>query len=306
MTSLPFIDGAMLYELLSYDQAIAALERVFTKDPLPDSPQRTVLTRGPGQLLVMPSWSDFAAGVKLVTVNDSNPDRGLPLIQGVYVLFSTDTLEPVAFFDAAPLTALRTASVSALATRYLAPQEAKSLVVFGAGVQAEAHVHAMRAVRRLDEVIIVAPRASTADELAARLTEAGVNARTGTAEDVGGADIVCTCTTSATPVFEGELLKTRAHVNAVGSHRKDERELDSAAVEGATVVVETVASALAEAGDVLVPIAEGVLMQSELVELADLIRGGVGTPGKTVFKSVGVALEDLAVAAEAFERFEMA
>ena len=306
MTSLPFIDGARLYELVSYTDAIAALERVFLAEPLPDSPQRTVLARDPGQLLVMPSWGDLGAGVKLVTVNTSNPDQGLPLINGVYVLFSPDTLEPVALFDAAPLTALRTASVSALATRYLAPEEASCLVVFGAGVQAEAHVHAIAAVRRLDEVVIVSPREGTGAGLVARLRAEGFPARTGTAADVARADLVCTCTTSASPVFDGKRLAANSHVNAIGSHHKDARELDTASVDGATVVVETVPTALAEAGDVLDPIAEGVLQQSELVELSAAIRAGKGPRGRTVFKSVGVAFEDLAVASEAFRRLEKA
>src|SRR5687767_14630918 len=118
-----FVSGATLYETVSWADAIDVMERAFAAPDAADAPQRSVLTRGDAQLLLMPAWDGSAAGVKLVTVQLDNPGRGRPLINGVYVLFSGDTLEPVAIFEAAAMTALRTAAVSAVATRHLAGPE---------------------------------------------------------------------------------------------------------------------------------------------------------------------------------------
>src|SRR5688500_4021840 len=144
-----------LYQAVSFAQAIEVLEEAFAAPTLPDAPQRTVLQGEAGQLLLMPAWGSEAAGGKLVTVAPGNPSRGKPLMQGVYVLFAPETLEPVAIFVAASLTALRSAAVSALATKQLSSVEAGKLVVCGAGVHAEAHVLAIASVRTLTDVVIV-------------------------------------------------------------------------------------------------------------------------------------------------------
>ena len=262
-------------------------------------------------MLLMPAWDDAAAGVKLVTVHPPNSSRGLPLINGVYVLFSGETLEPIACFEAAALTALRTAAVSAVATKHLAGPAAGRLVVFGSGVQADSHVRALAAVRTLEEVILVPHRPGGADELVARLTAEGIPARPGTAGDVAGSDLVCTCTTSPTPVLEGGLLRPGTHVNAVGSHTPQAREVDTATVERAFVVVETREAAGAEAGDLLIPLAEGAVVPVRVpgAELGEVVRG-VAPDDRwgdiTLFKSVGVAFEDLALARFAYERIRAA
>lgn len=282
-------------------QAIAALEKAFAGEP-PDTPQRQVLTRSGAQLLLMPSWGDRFAGVKLVTVQPSNPERGLPLINGVYALFDADAMTPVAVIDAAPLTALRTAAVSALATKLLAAPEAGRLVVFGTGVQAEAHVHAMAAVRTLSDVAVVGRTRTGAEELVRRLSTE-YPARVGSADDVRDADLVCTCTTGTVPLFDGNALPVGCHVNGVGSHSPSARELDTATIRRGTVVVETKEVALTEAGDLLIPLDEG-LERGDVVSatLNEVVLWGPPEPrGEiSVFKSVGVAFEDLAVAAAAF------
>jgi ornithine cyclodeaminase len=295
MADPEYIDGQQLRGALSMEDAVGALEEVFS-GPLPLTPQRSVLEREGDQLLLMPSWDARAAGVKLVTVKEANPSRGLPLIQGVYVLFAGDTLEPIALFDAAELTALRTAAVSALATKHLARTDARHLVVFGAGIQGEAHIEAMSAVRDIEQVTIV----SRSEEGARRLAESSAAKVTiGTPDAVRHADIVCTCTTSTTPVFDGSFLPAGCHVNAVGSHRPTERELDSTAVSRATVVVETRQAALAEAGDLLIPMEEGILKEVAVGDLSEVVGGRIGRSSDaeiTLLKSVGVAFEDLAVA----------
>lgn len=247
--------------------------------------------------MVMPAWSERAAGVKLVTVAPDNPSRGLPLIHGVYVLFDKPGLRPVTLFDAGPLTALRTSAVSAVATKHLARPDATRLLIFGAGVQGRAHLFAMHEVLRLQTVRVVSRTRSAAESLVAVASGLGLEAAVGTPADAAWADVVCTCTTSAEPLFDGELLAPGTHVNAVGSYRPEVRELDDRAVQLAIVVVDT-ESALRESGDLVTPLENGALDPGHVRLLTDVLKGsGRGSPDDiTVFKSVGAAFEDLAVA----------
>ena len=286
---------------IGYAEAVDALDAAFRHEDPSAGPVRSHLEIPGGELLLMPAHAGHDAGVKLVTIAKGNPDRGLPLIHGVYVLFAPETLVPVAIFDGAALTALRTAAVSALATRYLARPTARRLVVFGAGAQARAHVHAMRAVRAIEHVTIVGGRSGRAAELVAELDAQDIPAQLGPAGAVADADIVCTCTTSPTPVFDAALVRPGTHVNAIGAYRPDARELEASLLTRSRVVVETRASALLEAGDVVLAIRDGALDANALHELAAVVRGEVTRAEDeiTVFKSVGLALEDLAVAAAA-------
>lgn len=307
--SVPFIDGAALRRLLPITAAIDALEAAFAQGSF-TTPSRSHLETGTGTLLLMPSVGEQGVGVKLVTVAPQNPARGLPLIHAVYVLFEPDGLAPAALIDGGELTALRTSAVSALATRHLARSEASQLVVFGAGVQARAHVESMRAVRPVEQVWVVSRTASRAEGLAAVARGWGLEAAPADPGAVARADLVCTCTTSDRPVFDGSLLRAGAHVNAVGAYRPDARELDDQAVARARVVVERRDAALAEAGDLLIPIAAGVIDESHIVaDLTEVVRGRTvrrGADDVTLFKSVGVAFEDLAVAAAAVARLSPA
>lgn len=282
--SPPFVDAEELARLLPMSAAIDALEAMFGADESPTAPPRQHLDVTGGELLMMPASSTTGTGVKLVTVGHDNPNRGLPLIHGVYVLFSPETLQPIALFDGAELTRIRTAAVSGVATRYLARAEASRLVVFGAGVQGHAHVDAMRAVRPIEDVIFV----EHGDDPAA----------------VADADIVCTCTTSPTPVFDGALLRPGTHVNAIGAYKPTTRELDDAAISSGRIVVETKATSLIEAGDLVIPLEHGVISADGIEELRDVVRTQPRASDEeiTIFKSVGVAFEDLAVAAAAFAR----
>ena len=285
---------------LSMNAAIDALDAAFAReDPSLSTPLRTTLATPAGTLLSMPAAGEAGVGVKLVTLSEFNPQRGLPFAQAVYVLFDATSQAPEAVIDGTELTAIRTAAVSGLATRRLANPDASRLVVFGAGVQATAHVEAMYAVRPISEVVVVGRDPGRADALVAFAHGLGLDARTGTPADVATADLVCTCTTSAVSVFSGHDLAEGAHVNAIGAYLADQRELDTETMRRARVVVETRDVALREAGDVVIAIEEGAIEADALVDLAEVVRGRTvrTAPGDiTVFVSVGFAFEDLVVA----------
>jgi ornithine cyclodeaminase/alanine dehydrogenase-like protein (mu-crystallin family) len=293
------LDAAAVRRTLAPTGLVDALEEAFRRNDPSGAPLRTVLETDRGRLLLMPAWGTAGVGVKLVTLTPDNPAAGEPFIGALYVLFDPITQQPAAVLDGAELTARRTAAVSALATRHLARPDAHRLVVFGAGVQARAHVEAMRAVRPIDEVVVIARTPAHAEELVRAVD--GIEARVGAPEDVASADIVCTCTTSPDPVVRGASLSAGVHVNAVGAYTPATRELDTEAVRRARILVETRQAALAEAGDLLIPIEEGAIgpehVQADLHALLNGAEVRVGPEDVTVFVSVGLAFEDLAVAA---------
>ncbi|MFC9293475.1 ornithine cyclodeaminase family protein [Streptomyces sp. NPDC057011] len=294
--------------LLTPAAATDALAAALRDGPDPESgPQRTALAVPGGELLLMPAASGAYAGVKVAGVAPGNPARGLPRITGSYLLLDGPTLRPLALLDGAALTALRTPAVSALALRHLAPAgRPLRLVLFGSGPQAYGHLEAVLSVRELSEAVVVARQPAGARKLAAYAETLGVPARTGTAGDVAGADLVVCCTTAREPLFDGRLVGPGAVVVAVGSHEPDARETDTALIRRSAVYVESRAAALREAGDLLVPEAEGAIGPGHITgTLADLVAGRMpagGPPGcPQVFKSVGMAWEDLAVAVALYE-----
>ena len=295
------IDAAGLRDRLSMLGAIDALAAALADGRPPAAPQRQAVDVNGATLLVMPAAGrSGAAGVKLVTLQPENPARGLPLLHGSYVLFRAGTLEPAAVIDGAELTALRTAAISGLATRILARDDAHRLVVFGAGVQARSHVEAMLAVRDVEQVTVVGRNRDAAVQLVLDLRSTGIAATVGDASAVAEADLVCCCTTSAQPLFDGTVLREGAHVNAIGSYQPHTREIDTATVTRGKLAVDDREAALAEAGDLQLPIAEGAITTAAI--LADLpeLAGGAAVRRAatdiTVFKSVGAAWQDLIVA----------
>jgi len=280
--------------------AVDALEQAFrTQDP-GGGPLRTHVETPAGTLLLMPASGEAGIGVKLVSLTPANPGRGLPFIHASYVLFDAETQAPEAVLDGSALTALRTAAVSGLATRHLSGEDAHRLVLFGAGVQARSHLEAMCVVRAVTDLVVVSRSRGAAEALVAEGLGRGLTARLGEPAEVGETDLVCTCTTAEAPLFEGSLLPPGAHVNAVGSYRPETRELDTETVRRARVVVETREVALAEAGDLLIPIQEGAIDAGHVVaDLAETVRGAQvrrSPADVTLFKSVGMAFEDLVVA----------
>jgi ornithine cyclodeaminase/alanine dehydrogenase-like protein (mu-crystallin family) len=303
---LPHLDGERLRRALPTEAAIDALEQAFGGDELPQAPVRSVHAAQGAELLLMPAWGSVGIGVKLLTVESRNPARGLPLIHGVYVLFAADGKQPVATIDGGALTAVRTAALSALGTRHLARADARSVVLFGAGRQARAHLEALRAVRPLERVTIVGRDPARARALRAHAETLGLDARVGDASDVRTADIVCCCTTSTEPVVRGELLAPGTHVIAMGAYRPDMREVDVATLRRARVLVESREAALEEAGDFLIPMAAGEWEASGIdAELSEVVRGPARRRDDdevTLLKTVGLASEDLVVAHAAAQR----
>ena len=306
MSALPFLDAAAV-AALSPLEAVDALEAALRAglDPDADPPRQAVGTEA-GEILIMPSAARGAAGVKLVTVAPGNPDRGLPRIQGVYALFDPATLAPAALIDGIALTNLRTAAVSALAVRHLAAPGARRLLVFGTGAQGWAHVGALRAVAPdLERVDVVARDPARLRAFVARVQdEPGLEARAASPDAARDADLIVCATTARAPLFDGALVRAGATVVAIGSHEPAAREVDATLAGAATVVVESRGSALREAGDVIAAIDAGVLDADALVPLAALVRGdAAAAPGRPrLFKSTGMAWEDLVVAAAVYAR----
>ena len=298
---LPFLDAGALAALVSWGEAIAALEAALAQGAhRAGGPPRLAVAEAHGELLLMPARSAERVGVKLTSVAPGNPQLGLPRIQAVYVLFDAATLTPRAVIDGTALTTLRTPALSALAVRALARPDAASLLVFGSGPQAWGHVHALRTVRSLRTVRVAGRDPGRLAALIDRLRAEGVDATAGSEADVATADIVVCATTARQPVFDGRLLPGHACVVAVGSHEPNARELDEVVFERAgRVVVEERGTALREAGDLLSAIAAGTLDSDDLIELADLPTLAPD-PGMGVFKSVGMGWQDLAVAEAAY------
>ncbi|MFF2568561.1 ornithine cyclodeaminase family protein [Streptomyces sp. NPDC058084] len=299
------LDAAAVARLLTPAGAVEALADVLRAglDPEAGRP-RTALPVPAGELLLMPAATGSWAGVKIAGVAPGNPARGLPRITGSYLLLDGPTLRPLALLDGAALTTLRTPAVSALAIRHLTPSAPPlRMVLFGTGPQAYAHLDAVLAVRNVAETVVVARSPERARRLAAHARALGVpEARTGDPGDVAGADLVVCCTTARTPLFDGRLVAPGATVVAVGSHEPDARETDTALVRRSAVYVESRAAALREAGDLLMPLAEGAVGPEHVAgTLADLVArpedtGPADPAAPRLFKSVGMAWEDLAVA----------
>lgn len=297
MRSLPFLDASTLMSLVSPREAQDALESALAGglDLTASLPRRAVQTRS-GELLLMPAESTDAVGFKLLGLAPGNPAAGLPRIQGLYVLFDADTLTPQLLIDGSALTLLRTPAVSALAVQHLAAPDAQVLTVFGTGPQAQAHVQAVASIRPISVVNVVGRRPEAAAAMCAALRAAGLAANPGGEESVADADIVVCVTTSKVPLFHGDVLADHACVVAIGSHQPGERELDDRVFARASrVVVEDLQTALREAGDVMMAIEGGALVVSDLIDMIEMLAAPESR-GVTVFKSVGMSWQDLAVA----------
>jgi ornithine cyclodeaminase len=303
MTTPPYIDAAMLASLVPMTSAIDAIEQALLDGWPGRDPLRTPVPVSSGELLLMPSEAPEYVGIKITTVAPGNPGRRLPRIQATYVLHDAGSLTPLALLDGTALTALRTPALSAVATRHLAAKDAAELVVVGTGPQAFGHVHAMQAVRDIRRVGVVGHTEQATNGLVARLRDMGIAAYPAGRPDVSGADIICLCTTARSPVFPDAWFGDRPHVNAVGSHEPTARELEAATIARGQVVVESRDAALKEAGDLLMAFADGVPPEVICADLVELVHGApVDRQQMTIFKSVGLAWQDLAVAALAYRR----
>lgn len=288
---VPFLDATSPAELLGWTDAVHALEATLRGefDPSEATPRAFTPVIG-GQLLTMPAAAGRAIGVKLVTV----AERGTPRIKGCYVLFDPDTLAPALLLEGAALTLLRTAAHSALAVRHLATDAAKHLVVFGSGPQAAAHIDAIREVRPIDRVTLVARNATTAADLVRHAADVPIEL--GPAEAVEDADIVVCATTARAPLFDGEGLPPNACVIAIGAHEPDACEIgDSVFRRAQRVVVEDRATALREHGGVIHAVAAGTISEPQLLTIKDAVRLEPGA-GIAVFAGVGMGWQDAVIA----------
>ena len=283
------LDEAAVRRLLRMEDVIPAMERALADFSTGKvvQPVRTVLPveEHGGFLFLMPAYAG-ALGVKLVTFYPNN--TGVATHHATILLFRPETGEPLVTMDGRLITEMRTAAVSAVATRYLARADAAVLAILGAGVQARSHLEALRLVREFREVRVWSPR--TAPAFA---REHGIHAAASPEEAVAGADVIVTATTSTTPVLRGAWLSPGVHINAVGAPRPDWRELDDEVLRRATVYVDSRAAAAQESGDV---IAGGKVF----AELGEVVSGTI--PGRwspdeiTLFKSLGMAVEDVVTA----------
>ncbi|WP_406045196.1 ornithine cyclodeaminase family protein [Micromonospora sp. NBC_00898] len=306
------ISGGAVGEIPIRD-AVDALETALRGglDPEQDIPRSRAATQA-GELLVMPSTLGGFSGVKVLSNTPDNPRRGLPLIQGAFLLFEGPEQRAAAIIDGVALTNLRTPAVSALAVRHLLPGTVAGplrLTVFGTGPQARGHAEAMLALHEISEVSLVGRDRARRDRLAAHLADTGVLVRASgldaSAAAVAQADVICCCTSAPAPLFDGTLVKADAVVVAIGSHSPRMREVDDTLVNRASVVVESRASVLREAGDVVIPLAAGVVREEDLYRLRDVVTGSVQLPtgGPRLFKGTGMPWQDLVVGAEIYRGY---
>jgi thiomorpholine-carboxylate dehydrogenase len=258
-------------------------------------PVRTMIAVEPGQryLGLMPAAMSESMGAKLVCFYPKNAGGELPTHMAAIVLFESDTGQPLAFLDGRRITEMRTAAVSAAITRYLAPAGSRVLALLGSGVQAQAHLEALRHVCRFEEVRVWSRNADRARQFADRNGARAMDAEAA----VRGADVIVTATSSEQPVLRGEWLKPGAHVNAIGACLPSWRELDDAAMRGSLVIVDSREAAVRESGDV-------ILSQAPIfAEAGEVFAGARRVPREstTVFKSLGLAVEDIAAARLAYD-----
>jgi ornithine cyclodeaminase len=262
---------------------------------------------------VMPAFIDGSApalGTKLVSVYHSNLAQGLPSHLATIVLFDPDTGALRALVDGRYITEARTAAASAASTRHLAREDARVLAVFGSGVQARSHIDALVRVRPIDEIRIWGRDAAHVDRLIDELVprvRARMTRAAGAREAARDADVIALVTASPEPVLFREWVKDGTHICAVGACRPNQREMDTALVKAARVFVDSRVGALAEAGDIVIPIKERAIDESHIVaEIGDVCGGRVvgrrSASEITLFKSLGMAVEDVAAAHLAFER----
>lgn len=311
------LDNRQIRELLPMTEcielmadALAALARGEVYQPL-----RTIV-RPPdarGLLGLMPSYragDQGAFGLKAICVFPENPARGKDAHQGAVMLFSRETGELLALMNASAITAIRTAAVSAVATRLLAREEAAQLGIIGAGVQARTHLTALAAVRHIKHARVACRNIEHGEELAREMQphfSFPIEPVRTNEEAVRGADLIVTATSSLEPVINKDWISPGAHVNAIGTHSPNSREIDGATMAAARIFVDRRESALNESGDYLLAAKEGLVTPESIVaEIGELLigtnAGRTSATEITLFKSLGLAIEDVVSANHIFKK----
>lgn len=297
-------------ELITMEEAIEALRSAHAEFSRGDTamPVRGVILvpEHQGWFGIMPAFlfGSGAMGLKAVTVHKGNPAKGMPATQGVTLLLDPATGTLLSVMDAGYLTGVRTAAASGVATSLLAREDAREVAILGSGAQGRHHLTAMKTVRKVERVRVYDPNFENAEMFVADM-QPTLNATfqvVGSPEEaIRGADIVVATSTARTPIIEYSWLKPGAHINGVGAHSPDVREIAGEVIARARVVVDSREAALQEAGDLMMPIADGLVTAEQLSdELGEVVEGrkpGRTSPDQiTVYKSVGIAIQDIAVA----------
>ncbi|MEO0017539.1 MAG: hypothetical protein RLZZ522_822 [Verrucomicrobiota bacterium] len=316
--TLRFLSAAEVRLALPMKEAVEVMKAAFREL----SEQRVVVplrTHVPmpehqGGVLVMPVYSPDSAlfGLKVITLFEGNPALKLPFIQGLVTVFETTTGRPLAIMDGNSLTALRSGAASGAATDLLARKDASRVAIFGAGIQSRTQLAAVCAVRAIREARIFdqdPDRAATFAREASLELGIPVTVAATSAEALAGVDVICTATTSATPVFADHEVPAGVHINAIGSYKPHLSEIPPETVARAHVVVDQVDAAWEEAGDLILPLQAGLIGTEHIrAELGEIVAGT--KPGRTdpeavtFFKSVGIAIQDLAAASRVLANAE--
>jgi ornithine cyclodeaminase/alanine dehydrogenase-like protein (mu-crystallin family) len=314
MTGIRIVSEKDLRQAVKMTDAIELMRGAFAElsSGAAVTPQRIVMEMhwDKSRSIIMPAYlpGKKRYSVKIVTLAGNNSTKGLPFIQGLLLLFDSDTGTPLALMDASYITALRTGAASGLATKHLAREDARTAMIFGAGTQARTQLEGIAEARKLERVLVFSLNKSDAEQFSKEMSPkldleiVPVDSRAKISE----ADIVSTATTSEVPVFEHADLKPGVHINGIGSYKATTRELPSETIKHATIVVDSRTAALAEAGDIIIPINEGIITANDIhAELGEIILGT--KPSRTseneitFFKSVGNAAQDLAIAERVFD-----
>lgn len=312
------LSGEDLWQALPMREAIEAMRDAFLtlSSGAITMPQRTHIdvAKSVGTALIMPSYSERFGRVatKMVNVFPNNPKQSLPSIQGIVCLMDSATGTPLALLNGTALTALRTGAASGLATDLLARPDAVRVAILGAGVQARTQLEAVCAVRPVQKVGVFDVVAKASETFAKDMSEAlgvGVTMASSAREAVHSADIICTATVASTPVFKHADIPAGVHINAIGSYQPQVQEIPEETVLAASVFVDHRESALEETGDLIIPLNKGLMQATHIqAELGDILAGKAAARKSdreiTLFKSVGVAIQDLAAATRAFETAE--
>ena len=305
--ALPFLDGDRIRHAVPMPDLLDAVEAAYRDVAAgrDHSPLRSHVELSDGALLLMPGVREGGTGasVKLVTVMPRNAERGLPTIHAIVVWFDAATGRPLALLDGAAVTAMRTGAASGVGTRLLARTDAETLAVIGAGGQAEWQIRAVLAARPIRRVLVYARGREHRESFAARMADATAVTSTPVASAeaaVHEADVVCCATTSSEPVFDATWVKAGAHINGIGAYHLGMVEVPPALFGRASIVaVDSREAAMAEAGDVAAAIGQGFVADESLVEIGSVDAAWVETRDPsaiTVFKSVGLAIQDVAAA----------
>ncbi len=312
--SLPYYDAEAVAAALPFERAMRAIEDALRTDIDPEADGPRLFADAPdGEFLLMPAQSARFTGLKALTMAPNNPARGLEKIQGVYVLYSSDTLAPVAIMEGSSLTAIRTPAVAISAVRQLAAlaapgdelPESPRVLVFGVGTQGRSSILATRAAFPTATFEVIGRRPERVEALRRDLAEQGIEIahREDVDAAVAEADILVLATTAATPLFDGSLVKSNAIVAAIGTHGYDAREVDDILVARADIVVEGRASAQRENGNLHTYFTEADWQERPPASVRDLARGEVsrraGHPA--LYTGVGMSWEDLVCATVVFE-----